>query len=104
EVAYDVYQVPYVEIIDSRTGREVVTIIEILSPSNKLPGEDRTNYIRKRNEIRESKSSLIEIDLLRSGDRAWEDVGIKLTLAKMDPQPEYAVVVDRAWRRGERTR
>jgi hypothetical protein len=104
EVATDPYEVPFVEIVDTRTGREVVTIIEIFSPSNKQPGDDRINYVRKRQEILQSKTSLIEIDLLRSGERSWDDTGVKIALAKLEPRPDYLMFVDRAWRRGPRFR
>jgi len=95
----DPIEVPYIEIIDSRTGHEVVTVIEILSPSNKQAGEDRDRYLQKRKEILQSKTTLIEIDLLRSGDRPWLDAGAKAVLARQEPPAEYVVVVDRAWRR-----
>jgi hypothetical protein len=57
----------YIEIIDLTTGRRVVTVIEVLSPSNKLPGPGRKLYERKQQECRDGNVSLVEIDLLRSG-------------------------------------
>lgn len=48
--------------------RRLVTAIEMLSPSNKTPGEKgRDLYLRKQSEILDSKSHLVEIDLLRGG-------------------------------------
>ena len=55
--------------IRERGGGRVVTVIEVLSPSNKLPGPGRKQYLRKQKEILESDASLVEIDLLRSGRR-----------------------------------
>jgi hypothetical protein len=48
--------------------QEVVTVIELLSPSNKR-GEDRGQYLRKRRRILRSAAHLVEIDLLRGGPR-----------------------------------
>ena len=48
--------------------RRVVTIIEILSPSNKTNGEQgRSLYLQKQQEVLQSKTHLLEIDLLRAG-------------------------------------
>ncbi len=46
----------------------VVTVIEVLSPSNK-GGEGRADYLRKRRTILSSDVNLIELDLLRGGER-----------------------------------
>ena len=54
-----------VEIRDSLRGHKLVTLIEILSPSNKRPGPDRVAYRLKQQEVLESDASLVEIDLLR---------------------------------------
>ena len=55
----------YLEVIRV-SNREVVAVIELLSPSNKsTPG--REAYIAKRNQVFHSMSHLVEIDLLRSG-------------------------------------
>ena len=56
----------YLEIRTVGTGK-LVTVIEILSPTNKSAGSGRRQYLRKRNKVLESKTSLIEIDLLRGG-------------------------------------
>lgn len=56
----------YLEIREVTTGL-VVTVIELLSPKNKRPGEGRQVYERKRDRILASFSHLVEIDLLRGG-------------------------------------
>jgi hypothetical protein len=58
----------YVRIVD-RQRRRVVTIIELLSPSNKDEGPDRDAYLAKRNEYLATGTNLVEIDLLRAGER-----------------------------------
>lgn len=65
--------------------REVVTVIEVLSPSNKR-GEDRGNYLRKRRRILRSAVHLVEIDLLRGGPR--------MPVAGV-PASDYQVMVSR---------
>ncbi|MCW5852407.1 MAG: DUF4058 family protein [Anaerolineae bacterium] len=44
---------------------EVVTVIEILSYSNKAPGRDRDAYLAKREELLRTDVGFVEIDLLR---------------------------------------
>jgi hypothetical protein len=58
----------YIRIMD-QLDNHVITVIEVLSPSNKKPGEDRDSYIAKRKEYLATGTSLVELDLLRSGDR-----------------------------------
>jgi hypothetical protein len=55
-------------VIRDRRGRTVVTVIELLSPSNKT-GDDRIRYLDKRAEYLSGGVNLIEIDLLRAGPR-----------------------------------
>lgn len=55
-------RVPAIEIIYRETG-DVVTVIEVLSPSNKM-GEGRTQYLQKQNDLLTSQVNLVEIDLL----------------------------------------
>jgi hypothetical protein len=54
--------------LQGQGGDRLITTIEILSPSNKTPGEHgRELYLRKQKEILDSKVHLVEIDLLRAG-------------------------------------
>jgi hypothetical protein len=59
----------YLEIFHGRGGeRRLVTVIEVLSPANKAPGEHgRDLYLRKQREIMAGQANLVEIDLLRDG-------------------------------------
>ncbi|MGF1496258.1 MAG: DUF4058 family protein [Elainellaceae cyanobacterium] len=54
----------YLEVQDVVTS-EVVTVIEVLSPTNKRPGEGRRTYEAKRQTVFASATNLVEIDLLR---------------------------------------
>src|SRR5437899_1402709 len=63
----------YIEIIDLATGRRVVTVIEVLSPSNKAAGPGRELYEQKQRECKEGAVHLVEIDLLRAGPWVLSD-------------------------------
>jgi hypothetical protein len=55
--------------IRNRRNRRVVTVIELLSPTNKTPGPDRDDYLRKRNVLLIERIHFVEIDLRRGGER-----------------------------------
>ncbi|MEG3843825.1 DUF4058 family protein, partial [Microcoleus sp. herbarium14] len=55
----------YLQVVEIET-KQVVTVIEVLSPANKRPGKGREMYERKRAKVFSSNSHLVEIDLLRS--------------------------------------
>jgi hypothetical protein len=57
----------FIEIIDVSSGNKVVTVIEFVSPSNKLPGDGQDQYLAKQRELRAGRVSLVEIDLVRAG-------------------------------------
>lgn len=92
----------FVEIRDSAQGHKLVTLIEIASPSNKHRGPDRDAYLRKQTEILESDANLIEIDLLRTGDRLVSSPHILEFLWKLKPPPTHLVLVNRASKRSVR--
>jgi hypothetical protein len=64
----DIERHALIEIRD-RHSRQLVTMIEVLSPTNKRYGPDREQYLLKRSSILFSDVSLVEIDLLRGGPR-----------------------------------
>ncbi|MGB3192662.1 MAG: DUF4058 family protein [Limnoraphis sp.] len=74
----------YLEVREMTT-RSVVTVIEVLSPVNKRPGEGREFYLKKRQRVLGSLTNLVEIDLLRG----WQPMPI---LAE-DIQSDYRVLV-----------
>jgi hypothetical protein len=79
----------YLEIRQTGTD-EVITVIEILSPTNKRPGRGRTEYDTKRMELLSTRTSLVEIDLLRGGE--------PLAVQPL-PASHYRMLVSRGWRR-----
>ncbi len=83
---------PFVEIIHA-AGDEVVTVIEVLSPANKTPGEGHRLYCRKQQEVLDSPAHLIEIDLLSEG---LHTVAISEEGRASLPPHRYLVGVQRA--------
>jgi hypothetical protein len=80
-----------VEIITT-DAEQLVTVIEILSPANKRPGHETTlEYRRKRRDLFRSSAHLMEIDLLRAGERP--------PLEEPVPTAPYYVMLSRAERR-----
>ena len=59
----------FIEIVEVGSRRRVVTVIEVLSPSNKQPGRDMDKYLQKRDELVQGRVSIVEVDLLRDGRR-----------------------------------
>ena len=96
-VAAEALRHQVVEIRDVSRGHKLITLIEIVSPSNKRAGVDRRAYLRKQREVLESDASLVEIDLLRSGERLLPNAELEAYLVGLDPQPAYLVLVNRAW-------
>src|SRR5438445_5269168 len=58
----------YIEIREAGGGK-VITVIEFLSPGNKSGVEGQKLYLQKPQELLHSDTNLVEIDLLRSGQR-----------------------------------
>ncbi|MCL4834506.1 MAG: DUF4058 family protein [Caldilineaceae bacterium] len=78
----------YLEVRDRVSG-EAITLIEILSPSNKR--SHRLEYLEKRMEILGSETNLVEIDLLRAG--------LPMPMTGKTPTTHYRILVSRAWER-----
>jgi hypothetical protein len=79
----------FLEIRD-RDTRELVTVIELLSPTNKSRDPDRQQYVGKRRAILAHSPHLVEIDLLRGGER--------MPVEGM-PDCDYVVMVSRSYER-----
>jgi hypothetical protein len=81
----------FIEIHERELEKRLVTCIEVLSPSNKRRGsKGRKLYLRKRNALLLGTASLVELDLLRGGQR----------MPMMTPWPEspYVLLVGREFR------
>jgi hypothetical protein len=86
------YREAFVEIYEASPGQRLVTCLEVLSPSNKRPGTEGWElYLRKRQSLLLGKANLVEIDLLRGGQRMpmldpWPDSPYTLTVARAKSQ------------------
>ncbi len=82
----------FVNILDRYENERVVTVIEVVSPSNKAAGAGRDSYLEKRREALDSGCHLVEIDLLRAGRHV---VGVPETVARSEANYNYLVCVNR---------
>jgi hypothetical protein len=82
----DVQRMPFLEIRD-RQSRELITVLELLSPSNKREGPDREQYLAKREQLLGGPVHFVEIDLLRKG---------RPMPLENHPKCDYSVLVSRA--------
>jgi len=88
----------FIEIVEAGSARRVVTVLEILSLTNKLAGEGREIYRRKQRELKAGRVTLVEIDLLRAGRRTMTVPTHKVPQAY---RTAYQVCVRRGWRADE---
>ncbi|MCA9067952.1 MAG: DUF4058 family protein, partial [Planctomycetaceae bacterium] len=56
-----------ITILHAGSGNRVITAIEFLSPTNKIPGPSRERYRRKQQDYIDAGLNLVEIDLIRAG-------------------------------------
>src|SRR5262249_11712288 len=99
EIRRETIRHAFIEIRDSSRGHKLITLTEILRPSNKRRRTDPEAYARKQSEVLESDANLIELDLLRGGRRILRDLSLETTIQALTPPPTYLVLVNRAWRR-----
>ena len=78
----------FIEIYEDDPERRLVTCIEVLSPSNKRKkSKGRKLYLRKRQSLLLGSANLVEIDLLRGGERMpmlgkWPDSPYTLLICR----------------------
>jgi hypothetical protein len=85
----------FIEIVTLHARREVVTVIELLSPTNKS-GVGRTRYVRKQRSVLRSDAHLLEIDLLRGGTHT---VAAPIARLRREADWDYLICLSRATRR-----
>ncbi|HEY3997590.1 MAG TPA: DUF4058 family protein [Candidatus Xenobia bacterium] len=74
--------------IRRRDTRDVVAVIEVLSPGNKRSGSDgRQEYLAKRAGVLASQTHLVELDLLRGG--------LRLPTVTLLPEADYYAFISR---------
>lgn len=79
----------YLEVREAGGG-QVVTVVEVLSPGNKLHPQGRKDYEEKRAAVFATRTNLVEIDLLRAG--APMPVSKKI-------RSDYRILISRSSRR-----
>ncbi len=81
----------YLEIREVAT-KELITVLEILSPANKRAGEGRSLYESKRIQVLTSQTNLVEIDLLRSGQsmtvQGAQDSQYRILVSRASDRPD----------------
>ncbi|MBC8357177.1 MAG: DUF4058 family protein [Planctomycetes bacterium] len=78
-------------VVRDREDMEVITVIETLSPANKRSGDGRREYLKKREEVLASQAHLVELDLLRGGER--------MPMNSPLPVGDFYAIVSRRYRR-----
>lgn len=82
----------FIEIYQHGQGPRLITCIEVLSPSNKRAGSTgQMEYLRKRESLMLGDVHLVELDLLRGGQRMpmvdpWPPSPYVLMVARVDPE------------------
>ncbi len=85
----------FIEIVEAHPERRLITVVEVLSPSNKYAGRGRDLYRQKQTDLMDGCVSLVEIDLLRAGPHV-----LQVPLGRMPPayRTPYKVCVHRGWK------
>jgi hypothetical protein len=80
----------FLQVHEVRTGK-LVTIMELLSPANKLHEEGRKQYQQKRDHVLWSQTNLVEVDLLRAGE--------PMPILGQEVESDYRILISRGWQR-----
>jgi hypothetical protein len=89
----DEFRESFVEIYEAEPQQRLVTCIEVLSPENKRKGSKGWKlYHRKRQSLMLGDVNLVEIDLLRQGQR--------MPMVDNWPKSHYSILVARSGREG----
>jgi predicted transcriptional regulator len=83
------HQEDYIEIRQRNDGR-LVTLIDVVSPANKITAAGRSAYLEKRKESRNVSANLVELDLVLQGEPTLDYSRDGL------PDWDYAVTVTRS--------
>jgi hypothetical protein len=81
-------------ILEAGPGQRLITVIEILSLANKLTGPGQRQYRRKQSDLAATGVSLVEIDLLRQGQRV---LNVPPSRVPSRVRTTYQVCVRRGW-------
>ena len=87
---------PFIEIVARETG-DVVTLIEVLSPANKV-GNGRSHYLQKQEDLLSTDVNLVEIDLLGYGT---ETVLARNGMSRGSGEWRYLIDISRGGKRNQ---
>jgi hypothetical protein len=88
----------YIEVGEADGGK-AVTVIEFLSPSNKRSGTGQEQYLAKQAEVLGSDTSLVELDLVRTGQRV---LALSADDIPIEHRHAYLACVSPGWNRRRR--
>jgi hypothetical protein len=88
-----------VEIVDAEQDHRVVTVIEVLSPANKMPGPDNRRYRRKLDDFARAGVSVVEIDLLCGTPR--DHLEVQQADLPEERRSPYLICVREGWVEGD---
>jgi hypothetical protein len=88
----------YIEVREADGGK-VVTVIEFLSSSNKGAGPGQEQYLAKQTEVLGSDTSLVEIDMVRTGQRV---LALPSGDIPIEHRQAYLACVSPGWKRRRR--
>ena len=94
ETSETIIREPFLEIRSRYGSHELIAVIEVLSPTNKKPGQGRNEYRKKQREITASPVHFLEIDLLRGGQ--YSLAPNENDLREITPHFDYLVSLHRA--------
>jgi hypothetical protein len=75
--------------VRQRSDGKLITLVEVISPANKLTAEGRRVYLERRDEVRRMNTNIVEIDLILQGQTLIDHP------REAPPTWDYAVVVTR---------
>jgi hypothetical protein len=82
----------FIEILQRKDGGRLVTLVDVVSPTNRATDTGRQFYLKKRHEARGKGANLVELDLVLLGQPMLDYSRENL------PDLDYAVTVTRASR------
>ncbi|MBM3840598.1 MAG: DUF4058 family protein [Verrucomicrobia bacterium] len=85
--------------IREKGGGKLITVIEFLSPSNKCGGAGQEKYLEKQAEVLRTDASLVEIDLVRAGQRV---LALPVDQIPSAHRWDYLACISPGWKRKSR--
>ena len=101
-LVFDLFELEITEgyiTIREQGGGKVITVIEFLSLANKRAGAGREKYLQKQSEVLQTDASLVEIDLVRGGQRV---LALPHCDIPVQHRRDYLACVSPGWKRKRR--